>query len=262
MAVPHARTPLSVVVFHGECPDPTQTRRAHRTRARPKCTHPYRKPLPHAPSILTNTDAENCPLPQGWTRGGAPFVHPETRQPLGHIDGAAVVAEVLWRALATAQRARNGMASSEEALRAMVKSVNVTYHFVLNRKPSFIFSPSEQTVKGLRSCSVDVIDPGSKKNDVDVKIKELMTRTITNLVQSTVEARESTIFVLISGDDDFSHEVRNAVRAGIDVVVLYNEDAPASAGFLANLRSKAWAAGCWREIDFAARAEGYLNRLR
>ena len=117
--------------------------------------------------VLIFHDAENCPLPQRWVLrdeslapvagglsgrrvfadalppgvSGGPFVHPVTRAPLGDIDGGAVFAEVLRRAIAQAMVACGAEAAA--AARVDLSRVRTSYAFVLRCRSHNPFHPLE-----------------------------------------------------------------------------------------------------------------------
>lgn len=118
----------------------------------------------------------------------------------------------------------------------------VTWNFVLKSSGvhSSHFRPSSRAIEDLRDLGVTMIDPGNKDGAVDATIKEMLRVFLAIWRVMTPKAQENTVFVLISGDRDFAHELRELAEAGARVLLLSGHNVRPVLTRLAWKHSSAW----------------------
>lgn len=82
------------------------------------------------------------------------------------------------------------------------------------------FRPSRHAKEELIDLGVTMIDPGTKRGATDTRIRELIGDFLDRWLEITPEAQANNIAVLISGDRDFSLELRALRAAGVRVLLI------------------------------------------
>ena len=222
-----------------------------------KCEVPY-------DNIYVFHDAENCNLPAKLEardgnnkkiflpNGQLKFLE-STEYPagVGSIQGAYVFKEIVRTGIAC----RIGIENAKR-VNIVGLDINMSYHFVMSAKSvGTPYYPSESTLKDF----VDIVggnfhrhvqsDRKENPSWTDQKIKELWEDQAKQCKKNfTPEAIERTLFILVSGDRDFAPEIRQAVKTGVDVNIIYSMDAPIRASIFEILKSPHWAIGNWLDI--------------
>ena len=231
-------------------------------QSRPQSTFRALEGIVPYDNIYVFHDAENCYLPSKIeardssnkliylpNNGGVKFV--ENVPGVGPIQGAYVYKEVIRTALACKigrEQAKN--------VNIVALDTNIYYHFVISpRALNTPFYPSESTIK-------DFVDIGggnfyrhapsdikSNPSWADQKIKEIWDSQAEQCKKSfSREAIRRTLFILISGDRDFAPQIRNAVKTGLDVSIIFSMDSPIRPSMFEILESHEWATGNWLDI--------------
>ena len=215
-------------------------------------------------NIYVFHDAENCNLPSKLEardfnnrkillpNGHMKFLEPNEYPPgIGNIQGVYVFKEIVRTGIACKIGSENAKLVNIVAL-----DINISYHFVISGKAiGTPYYPSESTLKDF----VDVVggnfhlhaqsDKKDNPNWADQKIKELWEDQAKQCKKNfTSAAIERTLFILVSGDRDFAPEIRQAVKIGVDVTIIYSMDAPIRASIFEILKTPHWAVGNWLEI--------------
>ncbi len=215
-------------------------------------------------TIFIFHDGENCCLPSRFeertsagnlvqTEGQISFLqYPPPGQ--GSIKGTTIYQEVLREAIAC--KIGSHLAREMDVL----KEVNhVEYYFVLRHNPTNPFHPSQSTLDDLCLCEVRLINVPSKKDSVDSKIKELMKNSVNLCKRFSPDALSRTLFVLISGDRDFSVDIVNVRRARIDIAVIHSLDHPLRKSVVTLLASSNWSSCSWLNIVAKGRQAGGIE---
>jgi len=93
-----------------------------------------------------------------------------------------------------------------------------TWQLFLHHQEHLGSHPSKRTLMELSSCfGVLNVDPGPKSGAVDIKMKD----TITTFCEANKANAESFIVVILSGDKDFSADLRNLQRSGYKTIVAH-----------------------------------------
>lgn len=230
--------------------------------ARPQSTFRNLDGIVPYDNIYVFHDAENCYLPSKIeardsnnqliylpNNGGVKFF--ENVPGVGAIQGAYVYKEVIRTAIACKigrEQAKN--------INIVALDTNIYYHFVISpRALNTPFYPAESTIK-------DFVDIGggnfyrhvpsdikSNPSWADQKIKEIWDSQAEQCKKSfSREAIKRTLFILISGDRDFAPQIRNAVKTGLDVSIIFSMDSPIRPSMFEILESHEWATGNWLDI--------------
>mgnify|MGYP000153267886 CR=1 FL=1 len=170
--------------------------------------------------VVVLQDAENLHLPR-------------------RMDGHALFSSVIRAAVGAVEPGVN-----TDALNPTT-DVEVTWYVVI---PGVALP--EASMRALRLCGALHVDPGPKKGAVDTQIKALagcllreqhLLRSVDEGLAATVAS--STLVVLLTGDGDFSGDVRSLCHAGFPVVVINrgkNKGASQTLGQLATAHLTNW----------------------
>ena len=215
-------------------------------------------------------DGLNCPLPPHYIErhsdgrqmqlmrpDGTRVVKFAQEFPASHGIplGTVAVTEVLRTALAF----KIGEASARRMKSAMVRN-NLHYKFVHPiSDPTNPFHTSAKTIEDMQLIEgFQHILPGiQKKGYDDTMLKSLIQEAVGQVEKYSARARANILFVLITSDGDFSHEVGRIQQLGIDFVLIHNPDGHAKEAFLSLVD---WHTGAWlRIVDEAQRARVAQN---
>ncbi len=95
-----------------------------------------------------------------------------------------------------------------------------TWQLFLHHQEHLHSHPSKLTMQELSSLGIDNIDPGPKSGAVDIKMKD----NISAFCEANRSMADNFIVVILSGDKDFSADLRNLQRAGYSTVVAHPPD--------------------------------------
>lgn len=100
--------------------------------------------------------------------------------------------------------------------------LDVKWNLVLpaTQRGASAFRPSRHAKEELIDLGVTMIDPGTKKGATDTRIRELIGDFLDRWLEIKPEAQANNIAVLISGDRDFSPELRALRAAGVRVLLI------------------------------------------
>lgn len=94
------------------------------------------------------------------------------------------------------------------------------WQLFLHHQEHLYSHPSKLTLQELSSLGVDCIDPGPKSGAVDIKMKD----NINAFCEANKSMADNFIVVILSGDKDFSADLRNLQRAGYSTLVAHPPD--------------------------------------
>jgi hypothetical protein len=202
-------------------------------------------------------DSENCWLPTNLEVRDNQGNLVRTPQVLfskiaSKANGVTIVKEIIRSGLAC----KMGLeAAAEVDIYSSFDSL--TYYFVCkhsNNKVGAEYQPPPQTIKQFDHVTgASVITCDTKPGAVDLKIKSLINTKLEDVKMKTKEQREKMLFVLVSGDSDFSAEINSVRKAKIDIAVIWSKDVGLNSSIPELLKSRQWASPSWLNIVAEAR---------
>jgi hypothetical protein len=196
-------------------------------------------------------DSENCYIPSCEEKrdpSGKIMTNSDGLVSFGpnlKVDGAVIYQEVVRNAVAC-------VVGAEAAKTLNVRNIATVYNFVHNGK-SNKFSAPVSTIGEMGDMGGFINICGNGKPDgVDVKIKELLSSKIAELNSFPAEQKSKILFVILSGDRDFSPEIKQAKTSGFQVAVIHSADSPLRSSMVKSL-DPGFSPCCWLDIVAAAR---------
>ena len=224
----------------------------------------WKRQLPH--TIYVFHDTENCPMASKMLMrdaAGRRVADPSRpngvrfhdRYPAGYTD---IRFNDIYRSVVrTSVVPFVGVAKAQEVDDfSDIATIRYKCFFPPIKQPANPFQPSSFTRTGVENRGATNITCSDKKGGVDTTLMETWAQDLETLSRFDEERRKGTVFVLLSGDRDFSKIVRDARKIGIQVVMLHSADTPVNANMV-GIVERTHIFGDWNGIcDNASRMLG------
>ena len=175
-------------------------------------------------------DSENCPIPRKYItrdKNMKSMFNNKEKVVFGDYPDGKCEAQfdvIVREVLRTAMSSYVGMTSDELTLDRKDFDI-LEYNLIVPSERNNNFQIGEKTKKGSHSLGIYTIEADNKEGAVDNEIKDCIGKKIRELKHTPEERKKKILFILISGDRDFSNEVCLIQdTSNYDVVIIHSED--------------------------------------